>query len=77
MRNNASLSDFGLTSLFTLFFYNQVINIIFIKTFLIFYLIIYVYYTTFPHLFLLFKKSSNLFGDWLIDSVLYMYNSIN
>ena len=46
MRNNASLSDFGLTSLFTLFFYNQIINTIFIKTFLIFYLIIYVYYTT-------------------------------
>ena len=44
MRNNASLSDFGLTSLFTLFFYNQIINTIFIKTFLIFYLIIYVYY---------------------------------
>ena len=46
MRNNASLSDFGLTSLFTLFFYNQIINTIFIKTFLIFYLIIYVYYST-------------------------------
>ena len=44
MRNNASLSDFRLTSLFTLFFYNQIINTIFIKTFLIFYLIIYVYY---------------------------------
>ena len=47
MRNNASLSDFGLTSLFTLFFYNQIINTIFIKTFLIFYLIIYVYYIIF------------------------------
>ena len=44
MRINASLSDFELTSLFTLFFYNQIINTIFIKTFLIFYLIIYVYY---------------------------------
>ena len=33
MRNNASLSDLGLTSLFTLFFYNQIINTIFYKNF--------------------------------------------
>ena len=53
MRNDASLCDFGLTSLFTLFFYNQIINTIFIKTFLIFYLIIYVYYTIFYIVFIL------------------------
>ena len=76
MRNNASLSDFRLTSLFTLFFYNQIINTIFIKTFLIFYLIIYVYYTTFPHLFLLFKKPANLWLVNLLELIIHVLSTL-